>query len=250
MDDSKRKKIRGGGTKENRKLSELAREAFVRLEDIFPEAAGSEAAGGAKAAESRAEAEGAEVADQAGKRGARARDWRSAASQQASKRGAGESGIGTSAAREREPRRGAGVRGSPAGSGRAKSQRVLVSHVSPGVAGTLANLLKGRGISVEVVSSPEELDSGEADFKWDVIFIQGSPMPYPGIKLISTTLMRCADSGTPLVLLTAPGAAPLREAAEFNVLGSLEWPFDYRKVQQILADLLDGARADDPGSGG
>jgi hypothetical protein len=197
MDDSKKKETRGGGAKGNRKLRELAREASVRLDSIFPEGNGPETAEGSKVAERRAEAKSPQAA----------------------------------------------------GPGRTKPPRVLVSHVSPGAAGTLANILKSKGMSVQVVSSPEELDSGEADFKWDVIFIQGSPMPYPGIKLISTTLRRCADSGTPLVLLTAPGEAPLREAAEFNVLGSLEWPFDQRKVQRVLAGLLDGPRADDTGRG-
>lgn len=196
MDDSKKKETQGGGAKGNRKLRELAREASVRLDSIFPEGKGPETAEGSKAAERRAAAKSTQAA----------------------------------------------------GLGSAKSPRVLVSHVSPGVAGTLANILKSEGMSVQVVSSPEGLDSSEADFKWDVIFIQGSPMPYPGIKLISTTLRRCADSGTPLVLLTSPGEAPLHEAAEFNVLGSLEWPFDRRKVQRILADLVDGPRVDDPQS--
>ncbi len=247
MDDSKKKETQGGA-KGNRKLRELAREASVRLDSIFHEGKGPETAEGSKAAERRAVAKSTQAAGPAGKRDAGVRDRRSAASPRASERGAGESGIGPSVAAEGEPRRGEGVSGSPAGPGSAKSPRILVSHVSPGVAGTLANILKSEGMSVQVVSSPEGLDSSEADFKWDVIFVQGSPMPYPGIKLISTTLRRCADSGTPLVLLTSPGEAPLHEAAEFNVLGSLEWPFDRRKVQRILADLVDGPRVDDPES--
>ena len=129
-----------------------------------------------------------------------------------------------------------------AGRGRVRAARALVSHVSPGMAMALSNLLKHMGLATTVASSPEDLEGDPSSRNWDIVLVQGSPMPWPGMKLIAATLRRWAGSEVPLVLLTRPGERLIPEAAGLSVSRTIEWPFQEEKVRRAISDLLRSGR--------
>jgi len=193
---------RPGDAKGRKRLQELAAEASERLERVFE--ASAEPSREAKALVS-------------GPRG------------EAGRPPAG--GVPGSAGEGEEPR----IAGEEAG-------RALVAHVSPGVAWTLANVLKSLRFRTTVVCAPEDLASDSAQRRWDIVFLQGTPMPFPGPKLIAATLLQWARTGAPLVLLRRPDEAPMPGGAGVDAADQLSWPFERKDVHRVVSRLLQGRK--------
>jgi hypothetical protein len=114
----------------------------------------------------------------------------------------------------------------------------LVVHVSKGMAKILANLLNHMGFRADVASNSEEFDSSFLRGHRDILFVQGSSFPYPGRSLAARVANCYSQSGPPVVLLARPGDALLPEAARWEAVGLLRWPFSPNDVGETLAEVL------------
>lgn len=139
-------------------------------------------------------------------------------------------------------RRGRLGRSRPADSRTGPATSALVSHVSPGLARMVANLLRHMGLAVSVASTIEELDRDCHSRKWDLVFLQGASMPYPCERLVKATLERCAGPGVKLVLLKRPGEELIPALADIGVSASIEWPFEQERVRCEVSDLMRGTQ--------
>jgi hypothetical protein len=207
-----------------RRLRELAVEATKHLDEVLPglekaEAAGNDA-GGPKEKQTRTPAAGAH--GRSPRRG-RAPAKRSGASPTG--RVVNESGVSSAA-------------GEASGSKAGSPAKALVAHISPGAARILANLLKHIGLEAQVVDCGSEVKSVLGSEKWDIVFAQGTPMPYPGRRISLAALSHCAELGTPVVLLSRRGENLVPEAAGGSAVGLLEWPFSAEKVIRALSEAI------------
>jgi len=97
------------------------------------------------------------------------------------------------------------------------------------------------GLATSIVSTPEQIDDGPERNKWDIVFLQGSPMPYPCKNLVKKTLERCVSDGMPVVLVMDKGGdATAPPPARTSALGSLEWPFEPARVRKEIGALISG----------
>ncbi len=130
------------------------------------------------------------------------------------------------------------ARPQPSASSPDSRPKALVAHVIPGMARALANLLLHSGFKVTVIDSPYGIDSEVEGDRWDIAFVQGTAMPYPGKRIALAALSRCEDRGTPVVLLARRGDPLVAEAAGSSAVGLLEWPFRSEKLLQLLSEVF------------
>lgn len=119
-----------------------------------------------------------------------------------------------------------------------KHSKALVAHVSPGVARILANILNHMGLDAQVADATADIGPKLGSDQWDIVFAQGTAMPYPGRKISLAALNHCTERGTPVVLLSRRGERLIAEAAGSTAAGLLEWPFSAEKVAKVLAEAI------------
>jgi hypothetical protein len=197
-----------------RRLRELAVEATRHLDEVLTDAAG---AGAAAATKKSAVAE-------PGAPGRSSKKGRASSKTSPGVRAASSIAKGSYA---------------PAGGAPAKA---LVALVSPGAARVLAKILTHIGLEAEVADGSSDVKSVLASRNWDIVFAQGTPMPYPGQKISRAALNHCSETGTPFVLLSRRGERLVPEAAGGNAIGLLEWPFSAEKVLRALSEAIPGHR--------
>jgi hypothetical protein len=133
----------------------------------------------------------------------------------------------------------------PPGS-RAGRPSALVVHVSHGVAKVLANLLNNMGVDATVATNVEEVRSGREGGPWDLLFVQGTSMPYPGKELATLALDGCLPHPPCVVLLTRPGDTLLAEAGTWSATALLQWPFSPEEIGKILATVMPKMKTSSP----
>lgn len=204
MAEKKRGSAGSAGGLSGRRLKELAKEASRHLDEVLP--------GGEAAPELVGEGRTSHTAAESGGR---------VGGRSAVREAGADASAGDGTARDE--------------SGRA---RALVAHVSPGVAGVLATVLKHMGLNTQVATTPAEVESAMSSGRWDLVFVQGTPQPYPGKRVMLSVISRSGDSTSPVFLLGRRGESLAAEAAGSGALGIVEWPFDPAKVRRTLQEVL------------
>lgn len=212
----------------SKRLSEIAKEASERLDRVL---GGDD---GPRAVEETADATGRSPA------GARRRPGGEASGGPGVEKRAASSHSGADRRADRRPGAARNVETeTPMSSGEDDRRLVLVCHSSPGIARMFANLLRDMDFVPIVVSTVEELDSSVPSASPEIVFLQGSPSPYPSMSLVNATLARYAGAEVPIVLLKWRDAPLIRTAGDVNFAKVLEWPFEPGKVRRELSTLMD-----------
>jgi hypothetical protein len=221
MAERKSNSKKSPNTLSGRRLRELAIEATKHLDEVLPENPAGDDAGGPDKEESVAQIVRAH--------------GRSPRRSKAGAKGAGGLGM----ASDSETKSGARPTARKTiGSKTGARARALVAHISPGAARILANLLNHIGLDAQVADCGSDVKSVLGSTEWDIVFAQGTPMPYPGRKISLAALSHCAELGTPVVLLARRGERLVPEAAGGSAVGLLEWPFSAEKVIRALSEAI------------
>jgi hypothetical protein len=217
-----RKKGSGKSALTGRRLRELAVEATKHLDEVLPEGAGE--AGSAKGAPASSKGDSGSV-------------------KAASASSKGDSGSAKAASASPKGRSGPAKAASASARGDSRpaavhTARALVAHVSPGACRILANLLNHIGLEAKVADAGSNLRETLESEEWDIVFAQGTSMPYPGRRISLAALSHCSGLGTPVILLSRRGESLIPEAAGGNAVGLLEWPFSAEKVLRALTEAI------------